>query len=150
MADRTDFHVMDYIDRTNGATRYLAQCTHEKTTELRGYECREHAEAAARKWISDRLRRNGIPVPVAPKSEGSDSFEKGISACIGLTNALLRAATVNAVNYDSDRDVDKAVRVMEYRSSLLVQLLRSYELELDAIRLKRDPNFYVKAKNASE
>ena len=94
MADRTDFHVMDYIDRTNGATRYLAHCTHEKTTELRGYECREHAEAAARKWISDRLRRNGIPVPVAPKSEGSDSFEKGISACIGLTNALLIFALV--------------------------------------------------------
>lgn len=150
MADRTDFHVMDYVDRTTSATRYLAHCTHEKTTELRGYECREHAEAAARKWLSDRLGRNGIPVPVAPKSEGSDSFEHGISACIILANALLRATTVGAVNYDSDRDVDQAVRVMQCRSDLLAQLLRSYELELEAIRLKRDPNYYVKAKNASE
>jgi|DEB19_MinimDraft_3_1074340.scaffolds.fasta_scaffold34170_2 hypothetical protein len=147
MADRTGFFVVDYDDRTTCATRYLARCTHEKTTELRGYECREHAEAAARKWLGDRLGSNVVPVPVAPKSGGSDSFEKGISACIGLTNALLRATTVSAANYDSDRDVDQAVNVMEYRSSLLVLLLRSYELELDAIRLKRDPDYYTKAKH---
>ena len=148
MADRTDFHVMDYVDRTTSATRYLAHCTHEKTTELRGYECREHAEAAARKWISDRLGHWGIPVPVAPKSEGSSAFEHGINACIGLVRALNRSNAVHEDNYDSERDVDHAVRVMEYRSGLLAQLLRSYELELDAIRLKRDPNYYVKAKNA--
>ena len=150
MADRTDFHVMDYIDRTNGATRYLAHCTHEKTTELRGYECREHAEAAARKWLSHRLGHNGIPVPVAPKSERSDAFEHGINACIGLVRALNRSNAVHEDNYDSERDVDQAMHVMDYRTGLIIQLLRSYQLELDAIRLKRDPDYYVKALHASE
>ena len=150
MADRTGFFVVDYDDRTTCATRYLARCTHEKTTELRGYECREHAEAAARKWLSDRLGQGEVPKAVAPKLDRCESCESSVQQSIFVVNALMRAEVVDCGNYDSDRECDQAVNVMAHRSSLLAQLLRSYEDEREAIRLKRDPNYYVKAKNASE
>lgn len=143
MADRTDFHVMDYVDRTTSATRYLAHCTHEKTTELRGYECREHAEAAARKWIGDRLGQGEVPKAVAPKLDRCESCESSVQQSIFVVNALMRAEVVDCDKYDSDGECDQAVNVMAHRSSLLAQLLRSYEEEREAIRLRRNPDYYT-------
>ena len=148
--DGWDWDISDYTDSHTGQTLYrvsVHDCRQPAAGNLSGFATSDAAEAAARKWISEKIGRGEVPKAVAPKLDRCESCESSVQQSIFVVNALMRAEVVDCDNYDSDKECDQAVNVMAHRSSLLAQLLRSYEDEREAIRLRQDPDYYTKAKH---
>jgi len=149
--DGWDWDISDYIDSHTGQTLYrvsVHDCRQPAACNLSGYATSDAAEAAARKWISDRLGQSEVPKAVAPADSSLSVVEMVARGALATIEALrLSVEHLDAECYTADRDLMRAVDVRDYRMDLLQRIEDSYRAELDAIRLKRDPDFYSKAKH---
>ena len=149
--DGWDWDITDYTDSHTGQTLYrvaVHDCRQPAACNLSGYATSDAAEAAARKWISDRLGQSEVPKAVAPADSSLSVVEMVVRGALATIEALrLSVEHLDAECYTADRDLMRAVDVRDYRMDLLQRIEDSYRAELDAIRLKRDPDFYSKAKH---
>ena len=149
--DGWDWNISDYTDSHTGQTLYrvaVHDCRQPAACNLSGYATSDAAEAAARKWIADKLVQGEVPKPVLP-ADGSLSVVEMVARGALATIGALRLSVehLDSKCYPADRDLMRAVDVRDYRMDLLQRIEDSYRAELDAIRLKRDPDFYLKAKH---
>jgi hypothetical protein len=149
--DGWDWNISDYTDSHTGQTLYrvsVHDCRQPAACNLSGYATSDAAEAAARKWISDKLGQDQPPTPVLPADGSLSVVEMVARGALATIEALrLSVEHLDSKCYPADRDLMRAVDVRDYRMDLLQRIEDSYRAELDAIRLKRDPDFYLKAKH---
>lgn len=149
--DGWDWNISDYTDSHTGQTLYrvsVHDCRQPAACNLSGYATSDAAEAAARKWISDRLGQSEVPKAVAPADSSLSVVEMVVRGALATIGALrLSVEHLDAECYTADQDLMRAVDVRDYRMDLLQRIEDSYRAELDAIRLKRDPDYYTKAKH---
>ena len=149
--DGWDWNISDYTDSHTGQTLYrvaVHDCRQPAACNLSGYATSDAAEAAARKWIADKLVQGEVPKPVLPADGSLSVVEMVARGALATIEALrLSVEHLDAECYTADRDLMRAVDVRDYRMDLLQRIEDSYRAELDAIRLKRDPDFYSKAKH---
>ena len=149
--DGWDWSITDYIDSHTGQTLYrvsVHDCRQPAAGNLSGFATSDAAEAAARKWIADKLVQGEVPKPVLPADGSLSVVEMVARGALATIEALrLSVEHLDAECYTADRDLMRAVDVRDYRMDLLQRIEDSYRAELDAIRLKRDPDFYLKAKH---
>ena len=149
--DGWDWSITDYIDSHTGQTLYrvaVHDCRQPAACNQSGYATSDAAEAAARKWIADKLVQGEVPKPVLPADGSLSVVEMVARGALATIEALrLSVEHLDAECYTADRDLMRAVDVRDYRMDLLQRIEDSYRAELDAIRLKRDPDFYSKAKH---
>jgi len=149
--DGWDWDISDYIDSHTGQTLYrvsVHDCRQPAAGNLSGFATSDAAEAAARKWIADKLVQGEVPKPVLPADGSLSVVEMVARGALATIEALrLSVEHLDAECYTADRDLMRAVDVRDYRMDLLQRIEDSYRAELDAIRLKRDPDFYSKAKH---
>ena len=141
----------DLIDSHTGQTLYrvsVHDCRQPAAGNLSGFATSDAAEAAARKWIADKLGQGKVPTPVLPTDSSLSVVEMVVRGALATIGALrLSVEHLDCEYYPADRDLMRAVDVRDYRMDLLQRIEDSYRAELDAIRLKRDPDFYLKAKH---
>ena len=149
--DGWDWNISDYIDTHTGQTLYrvsVHDCRQPAAGNLSGYATSEAAEAGARKWIAEKIGRGEVPTPVLPADSSLSVVEMVARGALATIGALrLSVEHLDAEYYPADRDLMRALDVRDYRMGLLQRIEDSYRAELDAIRLKRGPNYYTKAKH---
>lgn len=149
--DGWDWSISDYIDSHTGQTLYrvsVHDCRQPAAGNLSGYATSEAAEAGARKWIAEKIGRGEVPTPVLPADSSLSVVEMVARGALATIGALrLSVEHLDAEYYPADRDLMRALDVRDYRMGLLQRIEDSYRAELDAIRLKRGPNYYTKAKH---
>ena len=149
--DGWDWNISDYTDSHTGQTLYrvsVHDCRQPAACNLSGYATSDAAEAAARKWIADKLGQGKVPKPVLPADSSLSVVEMVARGALATIGALrLSVEHLDFEYYPADRDLMRAVDVRHYRMQLLQRIEDSYRAELDAIRLKRDPDYYTKAKH---
>lgn len=151
--DGWDWDITDYTDSHTGQTLYrvaVHDCRQPAACNLSGFATSDAAEAGARKWISDKLGQDQPPTPVLPTADSLSVVEMVVRGALATIGALrLSVEHLDAEYYPADRDLMRAMDVRHYRMDLLQWLEDSYQCELDAIRLKRDPNYYTGAKHGT-
>jgi len=147
--DGWDWNISDYIDSHTSQTLYrvsVHDCRQPAACNLSGFATSDAAEAAARKWIADKLGQGEVPMPVLPTDGSLSVVEMVVRGALATIGALrLSVEHLDAEYYPADSDLMRAMDVRHYRMDLLQRLEDSYQCELDAIRLKQDPNYYTGA-----
>lgn len=149
--DGWDWSISDYTDSHTGQTLYrvsVHDCRQPAAGNLSGYATSDAAEAAARKWIAEKIGKVEPPTPVLPANGSLSVVEMVARGALATIGALrLSVEHLDAEYYPADRDLRLAMDVWDYRMGLLQRIEDSYRAELDAIRLKRDPDYYLRAKH---
>ena len=149
--DGWDWNISDYTDSHTGQTLYrvsVHDCRQPAACNLSGYATSEAAEAGARKWIADKLGQGEAPTPVLPTESSLSVVEIVVRGALATIGALrLSVEHLDAEYYPADSDLMRAMDVWHYRMGLLQKIEDSYQCELDAIRLRRNPDYYTKAKH---
>ena len=149
--DGWDWDISDYTDSHTGQTLYrvsVHDCRQPAAGNLSGFATSDAAEAAARKWISEVIGKGEVPTPVLPTESSLSVVEMVARGALATIGALrLSVEHLDSKCYPEDQDLMRAVDVRDYRMGLLQRIEDSYRCELDAIRLKQDPDYYLRAKH---
>lgn len=145
--DGWDWDISDYTDAHTGQTLYrvsVHDCRQPAAGNLSGFATSEAAEAGARKWISEVIGRGEVPMPVLPTDSSLSVVEMVARGALATIGALrLSVEHLDSKCYPADRDLMRAVDVRDYRMQLLQKIEDSYRAEIEAIRLRRNPDYYT-------
>jgi len=148
--DGWDWNISDYTDSHTGQTLYrvsVHDCRQPAACNLSGYATSDAAEAAARKWIADKLGQGKVPKPVLPADSSLSVVEMVARGALATIGALrLSVEHLDAEYYPADRDLMRAMDVRDYRMQLLQRIEDSYRDEIDAIRLQWITVYYTEIK----
>jgi len=140
--DGWDWNISDYTDSHTGQTLYrvsVHDCRQPAACNLSGYATSDAAEAAARKWISDKLGQDRPPTPVLPKKmeqqrKQADEFVSVIEHIKAAMKALPDPPGDLAF-YSYDQFM-RATDVYFWRWQRLLDVMQSLQYEIEMVREK--------------